>query len=159
LRVLYQPSISLRDGSVRAVEALIRWQHPERGLLTPEEIIPPAEETGLIVPIGMWVLEEACRQSVRWREGRSYWEAPHMSVNLSSRQLSGAELPAALADTLAATGMDPRKVCLEITECFLVHDPDAVLSELQALRNLGVELGIDDFGTGYSSLSYLKRFP
>jgi len=159
LRLMYQPSISLSDGRVRAVEALIRWQHPERGLLNPDEIIPPAEETGLIVPIGMWVVEEACRQSVRWRSIYPDREVPHMSVNLSSRQLSQPGLLASLGDTLSRTGMDPRKLCLEITETVLMHDTNAALGELQALRGLGIELGIDDFGTGYSSLGYLKRFP
>ena len=159
LRVLYQPSVSLIDGRIRAVEALIRWEHPERGLLLPEEIIPPAEDTGLIVPIGMWVLEEACRQSMRWSTAHPGREAPHMSVNLSSRQLCQAELPASLADTLARTGMDPRRLCLEITESVLMNDTEAALRELEALRALGIDLGIDDFGTGYSSLNYLKRFP
>jgi diguanylate cyclase (GGDEF)-like protein/PAS domain S-box-containing protein len=159
LRLLYQPGVSLRGEAIEGIEALVRWQHPERGLLTPEEIIPIAEETGLIVPLGQWVLEQACAQAARWREALPSHRRIPLWVNLSSRQLLDGSLPRHVEQVLARTGLEPASLCLEITESVLLDDTDAAIRELQALRALGVCLAIDDFGTGYSALGYLRRFP
>jgi diguanylate cyclase (GGDEF)-like protein/PAS domain S-box-containing protein len=159
LRVHYQPIIALDSGTIRGVEALLRWEHPERGLLGPGEFITVAEETGLIVPIGAWVLDAACRQVQRWQA--MIPGAAHLSVavNLSGRQLSHPSLVAEVAAVLEETGIDPYRLELEITESVLMDDVAASEDTLVALRSLGVRLGIDDFGTGYSSMSYLRRFP
>lgn len=159
LRLLYQPSVRLDTGAVSGVEALVRWEHPERGLVAPGEFIPLAEETGLIVPIGSWVLEEACRQAERWRALRPGQPPLLTTVNLSARQLIGADLLNTVARILSATHVDPATICLEITETVLMEDVDFYTEALLGLKALGVRLGIDDFGTGYSSLTYLKRFP
>jgi diguanylate cyclase len=156
LRLLYQPRMGLRSGRVDAVEALVRWEHPERGLILPERFIPLAEETGLIVPIGEWVLRRACAQGAEWRA------AGHrdlvVSVNLSARQLWAGGLPCLVAEVLAQSGMAGH-LELELTESMVMHDADNVIATLQALRAIGVRLSVDDFGTGYSSLSYLRRLP
>jgi diguanylate cyclase (GGDEF)-like protein len=159
-RVHYQPIFSLGDHEQRIVEveALVRWQHPVRGLISPIDFIPVAEETGLIVPLGQWVLVEACRQAARWRvayPGR----ALTMGVNLSARQFQRPELLADIRDALETTGLDPHGLKLEITESVIMQDAEATTATLVALKELGIRLAIDDFGTGYSSLSYLKRFP
>jgi len=133
------------------VEALVRWDHPSRGVVPPADFVPLAEETGLIIPIGAWVLERACKDL-----------GPHelaVSVNLSGRQLAQRDLIPSVRRTLEATGLPPERLCLEITESVLIDDTDAAHAALTALRDLGVRLSIDDFGTGWSSLSYLKRFP
>jgi EAL domain-containing protein (putative c-di-GMP-specific phosphodiesterase class I) len=157
LEVHYQPVIELESGRVSGFEALLRWRHPDRGLVMPADFIELAEETGVIVPVGMWVLEEACRQTVEWqvRTGTRL----EISVNLSPRQLSEPSLPEEVARVLRATGIRPDSVWLEITESTLMQDAESTILALRALRALGVHLAIDDFGTGYSSLSYLKRFP
>ena len=155
LRVLYQPIVDMWTGVVTSVEALIRWQHPERGLLAPAAFISVAEETGAIVDIGAWVLETACSQ-VR------AWQATHpglsVSVNLSGRQLQDAQLIPHVRHALDRSGLDPALLILEVTESVLVADP-ATEASLRHLKALGVRLAIDDFGTGYSSISYLRRFP
>jgi diguanylate cyclase (GGDEF)-like protein len=157
-RVLYQPQIDLRNGKVFGVEALVRWDHPERGLLAPGDFIWLAEETGMIVPIGAWVLREALRQGERWRAARP--DSPlQISVNLSGRQHDDPDLLDTVRDALNETETDPSNLCLEITETVVMDDVEATLSTLRALKALGTRLSVDDFGTGYSSLSSLKRFP
>ena len=161
LHLHFQPIISAADSSVVSVEALLRWQHPRRGLLPPSEFIPIAEETGLIVPIGAWVLEEACRQARNWEPMRSAGSPLGVSVNLSGRQLAQADLVSTVERILTSANIDPSLVQfgLEVTETVVMRDPEGAAETLQALRKLGVHLSIDDFGTGYSSLAYLKRFP
>jgi diguanylate cyclase (GGDEF)-like protein/PAS domain S-box-containing protein len=157
LRVFYQPIIELGGGTCSGAEALVRWQHPDRGLVGPDAFIELAEETGLIVPIGEWVLNEACRQLMEWRASGQVSETFSMAVNLSARQLAQADLVSRVADALARTGAPPEQVCLEITESVLMAE--TTIEAIDALRALGVRLSIDDFGTGYSSLGYLRRFP
>jgi diguanylate cyclase (GGDEF)-like protein len=159
--LVYQPVVDLSTGEVVSVEALVRWLHPRRGLVPPAEFIPAAEATGLVVPLGRWVLEEACRQAVGWDAGTTDDAEPRIgiNVNLSGRQLQDPSLPADVAHVLAVTGLDPRRLVLEITESVLMHRTEESLATLHTLKALGVRLGIDDFGTGYSSLSYLQRFP
>jgi diguanylate cyclase (GGDEF)-like protein/PAS domain S-box-containing protein len=156
LRLYYQPIVDLHTGQVRGVEALLRWQHPERGLVPPDQFVPLAEETGLIVPIGRWVLQEACRQAREWRDGGP---ALVMSVNISSRQFQHPGLVDDVAQALRAADLPASDLRLEITESVAMEAGVATVETLQALKGLGVTLAIDDFGTGYSSLAYLKRFP
>jgi len=158
LRVSYQPIVSLRDPQLIAVEALVRWQHPERGLVTPEEFIPLAEDTGLIVPIGLWVLQQALRDRAQWQAALPLNTQLRLSVNLSARQLSDPNLLNDVAAALAAVGADPGSLILEITESVVMRDLDSRLA-LNSLRALGISLHIDDFGTGYSSLAYLRDLP
>ena len=158
-RVFYQPCISIPDGRCVGAEALVRWQHPERGLVAPMEFIGLAEETGLVVPLGRWVLEEACGQAARWCAERTELDQFQVSVNLSGRQLGHPELVEQVASALERASVDPGLLCLEITESVLMDDVDATIATLARLKALGVKLSIDDFGTGYSSLGYLKRFP
>jgi diguanylate cyclase (GGDEF)-like protein len=159
LRLHYQPIFSLAPGArLDGWEALLRWQHPTRGLVPPGLFIPLAEETGLIVAIGRWVLEEACRQLRIWQE-LSQDTTLMMSVNVSARQFQDAGLAADIKGALGASGIDPRRLKLEITESAIMHDAQGSVATLRAFKALGVELSIDDFGTGYSSLAYLKRFP
>ena len=158
-RVFYQPVISLSEGRCIGAEALVRWQHPERGLVAPYEFITLAEETGLIVPLGAWVLEEACRQVARWQRDFRADDSFIVSVNLSARQLAQPDLVASVANALERAGADARNLCLEITESVLMDDAEGTIGSITALKSLGVKLSIDDFGTGYSSLGYLKRFP
>ena len=155
LRLHYQPVVDLDDGSVDGVEALLRWEHPERGLLGPGAFIPVAEETGLIVPIGEWVVREACR----WRASLPAEERVQVSVNLSARQLMAPDVVDTVARALADTATPPSGLCLEVTESVFVADMELARSRLSELRDLGVVLAIDDFGTGYSSLAYLRSFP
>jgi diguanylate cyclase (GGDEF)-like protein len=159
LRLHYQPIVSLRSGLIEEVEALVRWQHPLRGLISPADFIPLAEETGLIVSIGRWVLEEACRQAVAWRAAFSVAESLVMSVNLSARQFQHTDVPADVAAVLLATGLEASALKLEITESVAVDDAELGLASLALLKTVGVQLAIDDFGTGFSSLGYLKRIP
>ena len=158
-QLVYQPIFSVHDGQVTEVEALIRWQHPTRGLLAPDAFIPLAEENGMILPIGRWVLEEACRQGRVWQDQCADGPPLVMSVNLSTRQFEQPDLVADIVRILDETGLDPRNLKLEITESVLIDDAGASLDRMQALKRLGIGLAIDDFGTGYSSLSYLQRFP
>jgi diguanylate cyclase (GGDEF)-like protein len=155
----YQPIVSLETGAVRGFEALVRWQHPERGVMPPAKFIPLAEETGLIIPIGMWVLGEACRQIRRWQELCPAGGPLTMSVNLSGRQFTQPDLLEQIEAVLRETGLDPRGLKLEITESVVMENLEGATRTLERLRALGVELSVDDFGTGYSSLSYLQRFP
>jgi len=156
-RLHYQAQVCLETDTTIGVEALVRWQHPEHGLVSPALFIPLAEETGLIVPIGDWVLREACRSARRWQDAglRPF----KVGVNLSPRQFLQENLVERVASVLAETGLDPQYLDLEITESVAMHNVDHVIAKLQALKNLGVQISIDDFGTGYSSLSYLKKFP
>jgi len=153
----YQPQIDLASHDICGVEALVRWQHPERGLITPTEFIPIAEESGLIVPLGEWVLREAFRQMREWK----LLGLPplRMAINISALQFRSGNLLGFLADQLAIYEIDPRQIELELTESVLMHNVDDVLRTLQEIKKLGISLAIDDFGTGFSSLSYLRRFP
>jgi diguanylate cyclase (GGDEF)-like protein/PAS domain S-box-containing protein len=153
----YQPKIDLATQSVVGAEALIRWQHPQIGLIHPIEFIRLAEETGLILPLGEWVLHEACKQQVLWRE--QGLQPLKIAINVSARQFRQDELADRIAAVFARTGADPEHLILELTESMVMHDVDSTLAALRALKKLGVSLSLDDFGTGYSSLSYLRRFP
>jgi diguanylate cyclase (GGDEF)-like protein len=156
--LFYQPLVSVAERRVRGFEALLRWRHPARGLVPPDTFIPLAEETGLIVPIGEWVLRAACAEAMRWRapDGRP---PPRVAVNLSAVQFAGPGLVEAVAAALRASGLPGARLELEITESVLLHDDPATLATLHRLRDLGARISMDDFGTGYSSLSYLRRFP
>jgi len=155
----YQPIVALETGRLTGFEALVRWQHPERGLVSPNEFISVAEDTGYIVPIGRWVLFEACRQMQQWREVHALKEPLSISVNLSSKQFTHANLLEQIVEVLKETRLDPLALKLEITESIVMENIEAASGMLEQLRALGVELSIDDFGTGYSSLSYLHRLP
>jgi diguanylate cyclase (GGDEF)-like protein len=155
----YQPIVSLATGSLRGFEALVRWQHPERGLIHPAKFIPIAEETGMIIPVGKWILGEACRQMSRWQKLLCMDGPLPVSVNLSGRQFLQPDLLEQIQEVLRETGLDPRGLKLEITETVVMENIETATHTLEQLRALGVELSIDDFGTGYSSLSYLQRFP
>ena len=152
----YQPQIDLASGAVVGVEALIRWNHPESGMIAPARFIPVAEESGLIVPIGAWVMKEACRQAMAWR--RAGLPQLTMAVNLSAVQFRRGDVEQTLISALEESGFDPAFLELELTESILIHNTESVLATVKRLKLLGVKLSIDDFGTGYSSLSYLKRF-
>jgi diguanylate cyclase (GGDEF)-like protein/PAS domain S-box-containing protein len=155
--LVYQPIVNLGTGRIAGVEALVRWNHPRRGVVGPIEFIPVAEETGLIVALGRWVLEQACRQATAWDDETS--KRLTMSVNVSARQIQEPGFVDEVAQVLATTGLAPERLTLELTESVLMHDVDETASTLGALKALGIRLAIDDFGTGYSSLSYLRRFP
>jgi predicted signal transduction protein with EAL and GGDEF domain len=152
----YQPRVELRSGRITSVEALVRWRHAEEGLILPGRFIPLAEETGLIVPLGIWVLRSACSQMRRWRDAGL--EDMRVAVNLSARQLQECDLVDSISSIVAEAGLEARHLELEITESIAMDDPDNTQRLLQALSDLGVALSIDDFGTGHSSLAYLKRF-
>ncbi|HYH86258.1 MAG TPA: EAL domain-containing protein [Pyrinomonadaceae bacterium] len=155
----YQPIVSLNDYRLRGFEALVRWQHPERGFISPMDFIPVAEETGMIVPLGEWVLREACQQMERWQKIFPVETPLYITVNLSSKQFSQNSLLDKVATILKETGVKPHTVKLEITESVVMENIETATDMLRQLRALGVKLAIDDFGTGYSSLSYLHRFP
>lgn len=159
LKLYYQPVLSLETAHISGMEALLRWEHPERGMMSPAEFIPLAEETGLIVPIGRWVLEVACRQGREWQELCTSYPPPIIGVNLSLRQLQHSGLAEDVAQILRETGLNPGNLALEITESVAMHDVNATAATLKELKSLGVWLVIDDFGTGNSSLFYLtSRF-
>jgi diguanylate cyclase (GGDEF)-like protein/putative nucleotidyltransferase with HDIG domain len=156
LFLVYQPIFDLRNQTVTGVEALLRWRHPGRGVIAPDEFIPIAEATGMILPIGRWVLTHACAQAAEWkRHGRQV----AIAVNVSGRQLERDEIVDDVRDALMASGLDPALLTLEITETTLMRNPDATARRLRELKSVGVRLAIDDFGTGYSSLAYLRQFP
>jgi diguanylate cyclase (GGDEF)-like protein len=153
----YQPKVSLRSGEVVGLEALARWRDPSEGLISPGEFIPIAEETGLIEPLGEWVLGEACAQIVRWRDAG--WAPVPVSVNLSAQQFRGGDLVARFTRIIEESGADPRCLEMEITESILLQDEKAVSADLHRLRERGIQISVDDFGTGYSSFAYLRRLP
>lgn len=155
----YQPILALRDRRLTGFEALVRWRRPDRGVVPPLEFIPVAEETGLIVPLGLWILEEACRTMAGWLREFPECDGLAVSVNLSARQLSQPALVEDVERILRATGLDPRALKLEITETVIMDNPELSILRLKRLKALGIRLSVDDFGTGYSSLSYLQRFP
>jgi diguanylate cyclase (GGDEF)-like protein len=156
-RVFFQPEVSISGDKIIGLEALVRWEHPERGLVAPGEFIGLAEETGMIVPIGEWVLREACRHAVEWQ--RRSVEPLTLRVNVSARQLAEEGLPQTVADVIAESGIEPGRLCLEVTESVLIEDPESSIRKLSELKELGVLIAVDDFGTGYSSLEYLRRLP
>lgn len=158
LQVHYQPVVDLETRSMAGTEALVRWKHPTRGLLYPGTFIAVAEDTGLIVPLGAWILDQSCHQTEAWRRGGDR-EDLFVAVNLSARQLADPSLIDDISSVLAATRLDPRRLHLEITESVLMHDVEASKAVLDRLKVLGVRIAIDDFGTGYSSFTYLRRFP
>jgi diguanylate cyclase (GGDEF)-like protein/PAS domain S-box-containing protein len=159
LRLHYQPEIDLATKQIIGVEALVRWQHPLRGLVPPGQFIPVAEESGLIVPMGEWVLREACAQLAAWRSAGTVRDEVRVAVNVSARQLSQPELPSVVAAALTATGLEPAALCLEITETALIRDPKVALTNLLAIKQQGVLTALDDFGIGFSSLSQIRDLP
>jgi diguanylate cyclase (GGDEF)-like protein/PAS domain S-box-containing protein len=154
----YQPIVRLTDSQITGVEALLRWAHPQRGVVAPTDFVPLAEETGLIVPLGQWVLEQACRQAVEWDKDDDTRNL-RVSVNVSGSQVQGPEFITELRRTLRETGIAADRLTLEFTETVLLRDTERTMATLAALKKIGVRLAIDDFGTGYSSLSYLRQFP
>jgi len=153
----YQPLVDIASGRIVATEALVRWDHPQLGRVGPDRFIPVAEETGLIVPLGEWVLRQACMQLVLWRDQGIH--PPRMVVNLSPRQFRQKHLLRNFYRVLSETGVDPHWLGLEITENVIMDNPEISIGVLEELKALGFQLSLDDFGTGYSSLSYLKRLP
>jgi diguanylate cyclase (GGDEF)-like protein/PAS domain S-box-containing protein len=158
-RLYYQPIVSLADQRLCGFEALIRWAHPDRGIVPPDEFIPVAEETGLIAQVGQWVLQEACRQMAEWQERFRIGEPFHVSVNLSAKQFSEDDLPEQVERALGQSGLDPRQLKLEVTESTVLENRDAASAALGRLKEIGVRVSLDDFGTGYSSFSYLHQLP
>jgi EAL domain-containing protein (putative c-di-GMP-specific phosphodiesterase class I) len=157
LELYYQPQINIASGRVTGVEALLRWNRPGFGVVGPADFIPIAEETQLIVPIGEWVLREACRQAVEWQGNHP--SGFRMAVNLSPRQFQHSDLPLVIAAALELSGLAPRDLELEITESLAMQNTTRTIATLQRLREMGVQIAIDDFGTGHSSLNYLRSFP
>ncbi len=157
LVMYYQPKVDLRSGHIVGMEALMRWEHPELGLLLPREFIALAEETGLIVPVGEWALEQACAQTKAWADAG--YQPLTVAVNLSARQFQHQQVGDMVARVLRSTALDPRSLELELTESLALQDPEAVIAVLEDLKRMGVQCSIDDFGTGYSGLMYLTRFP
>ena len=155
----YQPIVAIESGEVVEVEALIRWTHPTRGLVSPAQFIPLAEETGAILPIGQWVMREACEEAARWQQTLPSSAAPRVSINVSARQFQHSDVVGDVSAILAQTHLDPDRLKVEITETVAMADPEMTIASLWSLKGLGVHIAIDDFGTGYSSLGYLKRFP
>jgi len=155
----YQPIVSLDDFRLCGFEALVRWRHPERGLISPLDFIPLAEETGQIIPIGQWVLMQACKQMHRWQRRYGMEHPLFISVNLSGKQFAQTDLIEKVKNIITETRLNPRGLKLEITESIVMGNIEMATQMLQQLRDLGVQLSIDDFGTGYSSLSYLHSFP
>ncbi len=162
--LVYQPIVDLRTGSVRGIESLLRWTHATRGSVSPQVFVPAAEESGAIIPIGRWVLQEACHQLAQWhaewdREGLHVADRPTLAVNVSGRQLVSAKFVQEVSAVIAASGIPAGALTLELTESVILEHTDALMVTLGELRQLGVRLAVDDFGTGYASLSYLQRFP
>lgn len=155
----YQPIVKLKTGELEGFEALIRWNHPTRGLVSPVEFISVAEETGLIVPIGAWVLREACRQLQDWKDKNNIGEDVWMSVNVASKQFISSQFTSMVKKSLAETGLSPECLKLEITETAMVENIEYAIKVMDELKTLGIKMSIDDFGTGYSSLSYLHQLP
>jgi predicted signal transduction protein with EAL and GGDEF domain len=155
----YQPEVDLATGKVTAVEALVRWEHPERGLVPPGEFIPVAEECELIIPMGGWILREACRQLSAWRRSGDVAADLRMAVNVSARQLAHPELPEVVAGALAAAALTPAALCLEITETTVLQDTEVMRANLRAIKRLGVSIALDDFGMGFSSLGQIRELP
>ena len=158
-RVFFQPEVSIDGDRITGLEALVRWQHPERGLLGPGEFISLAEETGLIVPLGTWILRDACKRAVVWQRGRPSHQPLLLRVNVSARQLAKDSFRQTVSAIIKETGIDPAWLCLEVTESVLIEDPESSIRVLTELKELGIKIAIDDFGTGYSSLEYLRRLP
>jgi EAL domain-containing protein (putative c-di-GMP-specific phosphodiesterase class I) len=156
-QVYYQPQVNVQTGKIMSAEALIRWLHPEKGLISPAEFIPDAEETGFIIQLGEWVLQTACRQMQVWQNAG--FSLQQVAVNLSPRQFHQPELSSRVAKILAEIGLAPSSLELELTESLMVEDAESAIATLQQLKDLGVSISIDDFGTGYSSLSYLTQYP
>jgi diguanylate cyclase (GGDEF)-like protein len=156
-RLVYQPQVALDSGQVVGVEALIRWRHPELGVISPDDFVPLAEENGLIEPLGLWVLRTACMQHRAWRE--AHISGLRLAVNMSARQFQRSGLEARIHEVLGETGMEARWLELELTESVLMQEGDSTAALLESLSASGISFALDDFGTGYSSLSYLKRFP
>jgi EAL domain-containing protein (putative c-di-GMP-specific phosphodiesterase class I) len=155
----YQPIVSIKSQETIGYEALVRWKHPERGLLLPGNFISIAETTGLIVPLGWWVLQEACQQMKQWISKFPGTESWFVSVNMSSKQFSQKYAVESIQSILERTQLSGRNLKLEVTESILISHSDSIISKLERIRDMGIKLAIDDFGTGYSSLSYLHRFP
>src|SRR6185436_20734587 len=155
----YQPIVEIETGRLQGFEALVRWQHPDRGSVLPGRFIDVAEETGFIVAIGEWVLQQACRQMQIWKLKHSLEIPLSISINLSGRQFGHSNLLAQITRILEVTGLDPRSLKLEITESVVMESVESAAGTLEKLRDLGIEISIDDFGTGYSSLSFLHRLP
>jgi EAL domain-containing protein (putative c-di-GMP-specific phosphodiesterase class I) len=155
--ISYQPKVDIASWTISGAEALLRWKHSARGWISPADFIPVAEETGLILPLGRWVLQKVCRQIGEWQHSRL--NNIDVSVNISSRQMYSDDLVSVVQDAVTDAGIRPELLKLEITESLLMRDTDATIEALKALKDFGVGVSVDDFGTGYSSLSYLKRFP
>ena len=155
----YQPEVDLETRRITAVEALVRWQHPERGLVPPGEFIPAAEESGLIVPMGEWILREACSQLAAWRRAGTVDSRVRVAVNVSARQLSHPALPSTVSAALAGAELGSTVLCLEITESAIIHDTEVALANLKAIKRQGVAIALDDFGVGFSSLSQIRELP
>src|ERR1700737_3820547 len=153
----YQPKIGLKTGEISGVEALLRWKHPELGLIPPSQFVPIAEESGLIISIGQWVLLEACRQARAWMDAGL--PPVRMAVNVSALQFAAKDFLSSVRAVLISTGIDPCNLELELTETVLMQDAESAVQMLRALKAIGVQLAIDDFGVGYSSFSYLRKFP
>ena len=158
-RLAYQPIVEVRSRQLHGLEALLRWKDPSRGWVMPEAIVPIAERTGLIEPLGAWALAQACRDLQRWRQAFGRRVVPHVAVNVSAHQVMGVAFSKSVADVLAEYGIEPSALHLEVTESVLLIDAPRARTVLGELKDLGVSLALDDFGTGYSSLGYLKRFP
>jgi EAL domain-containing protein (putative c-di-GMP-specific phosphodiesterase class I) len=156
-RLHYQPKVELAGGAICGLEALLRWQPPDRALVAPLEFVAVLEDTGLIVPVGEWVMREVCRQIQAWKAAGL--SVPPVAVNLSARQFQQKDLESRLREVLEAAGIDPSLIEFELTESVLMKDPELAARTMRGLKRCGVKLSVDDFGTGYSSLAYLKRFP
>ena len=159
LRVLYQPQLDLATGTVVGAEAVVRWDHPVRGLIAPQDFIQLAEETGLIVPLGRWVLDRICTQLADWADSGPLGSAGRVWMNVSATELASPSLVDRIIDTLASSGANPAQLGIEVTEVALMHYPDVAADVLARLESAGVAVALDDFGSGHASLAYLSRFP